>query len=56
MSIDTERIAYWRGRRIEQLTREELIDALNVLAYQIETMQKHSQHERDMLREIRRNG
>lgn len=48
----TDKIATWRGRPIESLTREELIDALTVLAAQLSQERAAKQAEREMWRDI----
>lgn len=46
----SDKIATWRGRPIESLTREELIDALTVLAAQLSQERAAKQAELEMWR------
>lgn len=46
-------IATWRGRRVDELTREELIQALNYAAEELHRERERSQHESTMLRMMR---
>lgn len=44
-----DKIVMYRGRRIDKMSREELIEALNIAVRQIELLAKQKQHERDTL-------
>lgn len=51
---DTPMIATWRGKRVDELSREELIEALNYLARQMESMREMHRRDVEMERLFRR--
>lgn len=48
------RIATWKGRPIDSLTREELVDALNAVVTQFDRERAERQQERDMWADLSR--
>lgn len=34
-------VSYWRGRRLEELTREELIEAVKILGRQLKEQERY---------------
>lgn len=48
-----DRLEYWRGRPISEMTREELLEALNQAALEIRATQNRSINQLERLRELR---
>jgi hypothetical protein len=49
-------VKYWMGRRIESLTREELIEVVNILCSQVDTQMKRHHKDLKTLSGLRRNN
>ena len=48
-NVSDNKIVMYRGKRIEDMSREELIEALNFAANEIQRLMAEKQHERDFI-------
>lgn len=44
-----ETVATWKGKPVEELSRDELIEALNWCANEIQRLMKEKEHERNFI-------
>lgn len=44
-----ETVTFWKGKPVTELTKEELIEALNWCGKEIERMHKQNEHDREFL-------